>query len=118
MWHFAAFATLSRSFVILTFSRSQWVWVAKATKRPKSSRLRALHFGSGGGIRTPDLRVMRKFPRFRKEPKLRRVTDLRRLGIGSGWVPLVQSDPRVTPPLRYEAAKPAGIGTAVCESPS
>ena len=53
MRHLASFAALSRSFVILTFSRSQWVWGAKATKRPKSSRLRALHFGSGGVLRTP-----------------------------------------------------------------
>ncbi len=50
MGHFASFASLSRSFVILTFSRPQWVWdwAAKATKRPESSRLRALYFGSRG----------------------------------------------------------------------
>jgi hypothetical protein len=35
----------------------------QSRKRPKSSRLRALHFGSGGGIRTPDLRVMSVEPR-------------------------------------------------------
>jgi hypothetical protein len=42
---------------------------------------------------------MRKSQRFRKEQKQLRVNDLRRLGIGSGWVPLVQSDPRVIPPF-------------------
>ncbi len=74
----------------------------------------ASFLGSGGGIReqpsaakasrrvaslaTPDLRVMRKFQRFRKLMKLHRVRDLRHLGIGAGWGYLCRSDPRVTPP--------------------
>jgi hypothetical protein len=53
---------------------------------------------SEASSRTPDLRVMRKFQRFPKIYKHRRVTDLRCLGIGSRWVPLVQSDLSVTPP--------------------
>ena len=53
---------------------------------------------------------MRKFQRFRKEQKQRGVTHLGCLGIGSGWVPLVQIDPTVTPPFSdVEKPKQPGI---------
>jgi hypothetical protein len=93
------------------------------TKRPESSRLRALRFlvaGEGfaselrspeqrseASSRTPDLRVMRKFPGFQKSSKHCRVTDLRCLGIGAGWGSLVQRNPRVTPPSNEQEGEQA-----------